>query len=124
MIKRQEYSERVVKMLNFESRIYSDFAKLCAEEKVYPSHKIQEMMIAALQKKVEGEPNPLNLRGEIHTYISSKPKKPSLDDWITEIQEVANDENALNMLAGQHKKAEQTATFFWKEAKKRRMLQR
>lgn len=62
MLKRAEYAERVAKTLNFESRVYSDFEKLCIEERIYPSHKLQELMIGELEKKGVGLVDPLNIR--------------------------------------------------------------
>ena len=56
MLKKQEYRDRVVKTLNFEQQIYKEFEALCKEEQVYPSQKIQQLMIGILkQKKVEAE---------------------------------------------------------------------
>ena len=60
-MKRQEYRDRIIKTLNFEQQIFKEFEQLCKEERVYPSQKLQELMIGELEKKVVGSQNPLNV---------------------------------------------------------------
>jgi hypothetical protein len=79
MFKRKEYSERVTKTLNFESRVYSDFEKLCTEERTYPSHRLQELMVGELEKKGVGAMDPLNIR---YHKPTEKPLQTGLDNWI------------------------------------------
>lgn len=79
-MKRQDYRTRVAKTLNFEEHIFSDFEELCKEENVYPSHKLQELIIGELEKKVVGHKNPLNV-----LYGKEKEKSSvlgTLDNWI------------------------------------------
>jgi hypothetical protein len=95
MHKRQEYKERVVKTLNFESRIYSDFEKMCNEEKTYPSHKLQEIMEEMLRKKVKGsdENNPIGINYHYYGEQKEKPLPILWDDWVTKqaaIQSIKN----------------------------------
>jgi hypothetical protein len=79
-LKRQDYRTRVAKTLNFEEHIFSEFEELCKEENVYPSHKLQQLMIGELEKKVVGHQNPLNV-----SYRQEKEKLSQSEDirqWL------------------------------------------
>jgi hypothetical protein len=85
MFKRKEYSERVTKTLNFESRVYSDFEKLCTEERTYPSHRLQELMVGELEKKGVGAMDPLNIR---YHKQEEKPLQTDLTQWLDIVAQV------------------------------------
>lgn len=91
-MKRQEYRDRIIKTLNFEQQIYKEFEQLCQEEHIYPSQKLQELMIETLQKKVVGQ-NPLNVSYGTPKEKSLDSKRfliPTLDEWIIKLKEMDN----------------------------------
>lgn len=80
-MKRQDYRTRVAKTLNFEEHIFSDFEELCKEENVYPSHKLQELIIGELEKKVVGQKNPLNVSyGKVKEKLSQS--QSDIRQWL------------------------------------------
>jgi seryl-tRNA synthetase len=121
MMKRKEYRERQSVLISFERDRYKDFIDLCDRERKSVSLKINEMLEEELEKNVIGEANPIRIRYE-EKQQQNKFSQSTLDDWLSQIQQVAHDELALNTLAGQHKHAYLTANFYWKEAKKRKMF--
>jgi hypothetical protein len=121
-MKRKEYRERQSVLISFERDRYKDFIDLCDRERKSVSLKINEMLEEELEKNATGEVNPIRIR--YREKQQNKFSQSTLDDWLSQIQQVAHDELALNMLAGQHKHAYLTADFYWKEAKKRKVLKR
>jgi hypothetical protein len=80
-MKRHEYRDRIIKTLNFEQQIYKEFEQLCQEENVYPSQKLQELMLETLQKKVVGQ-NPLNVLYGIEAKKPSSVEQSDIRLWL------------------------------------------
>jgi len=111
----------VAKTLNFEEHIFSEFEELCKEENIYPSHKLQKLMIGELEKKVVGNPNPLNVS---YGKAEEKPLQTDLTQWIDQVHQAKDDSDMLNVFEGMGRNIMVTAKHYLAQNRRKRILSR
>jgi hypothetical protein len=113
------YRNRVIKTLNFEKDIFSEFEELCKEENVYPSHKLQKLMIGELEKRALGERTPIKIayrKGE-----KNKSVQMDLGFWLEHVSNVDNQKELTEIVTFTHvinrRASKRSMELYWKGIK-------
>jgi hypothetical protein len=117
--RQKAYRSRVSKNLNFEEDILSEFEELCKEENIYPSHKLQKLMIGELEKKVSGEQTPIKIayrKGE-----KNKSVQMDLGFWLEHVSNVENQKELTEIVTFTHvinrRASKRSMELYWKGIK-------
>jgi hypothetical protein len=114
----QTLRDRIPVLISFERDRYKEFEQQCIEGKISVSEGVRRLLEQELEKKAEGEVNPLNI---IYHKQAEKPLQTDLTQWIQMVHENKDNTQMLIKIENISKACANTARSYIKQGSWRLM---